>query len=202
MCGLMLHNQLVSLMPQVPARRNPTRRHLQASFPLDSTFGGDTLGNFSSGFCPQCSHFAQRRDNYDGLLSERVQTMHTILTDLGFKICRKEERGIMRRKSAEGLSTIDMATPCTLRQHFEVKSYRKIARGCEDRVTQQWQDIVTLAYLALQDNKKNKFKTKNTVNTGQCDTVANDLNSYHRRSVKVDIVTPLQFTRAFPVVMQ
>lgn len=51
-------------------------------------------GNFSSGFCPQCSHFAQRRDNYDGLLSEKAQTMDAILPAFDFQIRREEERGM------------------------------------------------------------------------------------------------------------
>lgn len=68
-------------------------------------------GNFSSGFCPQCSHFVQRRDNYDGLLSEKVRQMHKILTVFDFQICREEKRHIMRKRAAEWLLTISMATP-------------------------------------------------------------------------------------------
>lgn len=93
--------------------------YLQASFPLDSTFGGDMRGNFSSGFCPQCSHFAQRRDSYDDLLNKRVQTMHTILPAVDSETFREEERHIMRRKSVEGPLTISMTT------HFHTGNVRR-----------------------------------------------------------------------------
>lgn len=53
------------------AQRNSAKSYLRASFLLDSTFAGDMQGSSSSGFCPQYSHFAQRRDNYDGLLRKR-----------------------------------------------------------------------------------------------------------------------------------
>lgn len=52
-------------------KRNRSRLHLRASSLLGSTFGGDTQGSFSSGSCPQCSHFAQRTSSYDGLLGEK-----------------------------------------------------------------------------------------------------------------------------------
>lgn len=86
--------------------------YLRASFQLDSTFGDDTQGNFSFGFCPQCSHYAQRRDNYGGLLSERGwQTMHTIWTALDSETRKKEERAHNEEKHDEGLLTINMVSP-------------------------------------------------------------------------------------------
>lgn len=42
-------------------------------------------------------------------------------------------------------------------------------------MTRPRRDIVALTYPIIQDSKKKKFKMKNTVNSGQCDTAANDL---------------------------
>lgn len=51
-----------------------TKDYLQASSQPGSTFWGDMLDNFFSLFCPQCSHFGQRTDNCDDLLSKGGQT--------------------------------------------------------------------------------------------------------------------------------
>lgn len=107
-----------------PTTRYPINKHLRASSLLDSTFWGDTQGNFSSEFCPRCNHFFRHRDSCDGLLRKSKQTLHTVVFD--FQICRKEERLIIRRGGVEGPLAISFATPCTQWRHTEEKSLIKL----------------------------------------------------------------------------
>lgn len=96
----------------------------------------------------------------------------------------------MRGESIEGLLTINMATQSARRQRSEESS--KEENKIEARLWGQ-SDTAMLrhngSYIILRGKitRKNKSKTRNTVNTGQCDTVAND---WQRRSVKCNVLTP------------